>query len=253
MPEFSQPGVPLWDAVHAGYRAQRRTSLTTAPQRQLRMILSAWVPRGSHVLELGCGSSTWLPYLADSRDCRIAGVDFSSPGIDAVQLRLERDQLPLGEFFVQDLSEFTAASLAAGRTWDVTCSFGLVEHFDDLAQVLRWHWDLLAVGGTAMITVPTLTGFQKKWVDMVNPGIWTWHKPVQPTELTRLWQAWGGRVGVVQGFGGIRLFGQPVANGPLWQRSLRKVINGLGEAADRIHLRGAPRALCPQQAFVLLK
>ncbi|MBT8423324.1 MAG: class I SAM-dependent methyltransferase [Gammaproteobacteria bacterium] len=75
----------------------------TAPSRWIQRHLTA-IPRGSHVLDLACGSGRHLRLLRDSgytacgvdRDTSAAG-ELASPGvIELLQYDLERDRWPFG-------------------------------------------------------------------------------------------------------------------------------------------------------------
>src|ERR1700751_4117732 len=57
------------------------------------------IPRGSTVLEIGCGSGELLSRLPGRKCC---GVDVS-----AKQIALAREKLPEGEFFVQAAEELS--------------------------------------------------------------------------------------------------------------------------------------------------
>ena len=45
------------------------------------------------ILEIGCGNSTWLPYLAKKTGAQVAGIDYSEEGCALVQNRLILDRI----------------------------------------------------------------------------------------------------------------------------------------------------------------
>ena len=44
------------------------------------------------------------------------------------------------------------------KKYDVVFSLGFIEHFDDTAEVIRRHWNLVSTDGTAIIGIPNFLG-----------------------------------------------------------------------------------------------
>lgn len=44
------------------------------------------------------------------------------------------------------------------RTYDIVFSAGFIEHFEDLEQVISYHWNLVSPGGGLLMTVPNFLG-----------------------------------------------------------------------------------------------
>ena len=82
------------------------------------------------------------------------------PGLDALGLRT-------GDFHEADFLSFEP-----GRRYDVVCSFGFIEHFQDWAAVLRKHAALVAPGGQIIIETPNFRGAVQqlfhRWLDAEN-------------------------------------------------------------------------------------
>ena len=90
----------LWDSVHARHEKvleQGLHPLRSAPERAiLRTMLERGAPgRGQVFLELGCGSSRLLPYVARDTEAELRGVDFSPLGIEQTRAALEESSFKL--------------------------------------------------------------------------------------------------------------------------------------------------------------
>jgi SAM-dependent methyltransferase len=101
----------------------------TSQALSYRVILASYynllIPRGSTVLEIGCGSGELLSRLPRRQRC---GVDIS-----AKQIALAREKLPDGEFFVQAAEELALP----GRTFDYLVLSDLVNLAADVQKIFH--------------------------------------------------------------------------------------------------------------------
>jgi len=155
-----------WDDVYRNGRrpysypdiAGNRFHLTLAG------ILKRHVRPGSAVLELGCGGSLWLPYLAQAHGCRVSGIDFSTQGIRKAQEHLGRNGVT-GGLYQADFLNPPADLL--GR-FDFVYSLGVVEHFEDPEALLRAFAEFLKPDGKLLTWIPHTAGFimcLQRWAD----------------------------------------------------------------------------------------
>jgi len=111
---------------------------------------------GSRVLEVGCGRSPWLPFLARNFGCRIVGID-----IEPHAARLARANL-LGAGASGEIVCGDAFALGRrpdlGGTFDLIYSMGVMEHYGDVVARLSLLSGYLAPGGRILTTVPNLQG-----------------------------------------------------------------------------------------------
>lgn len=106
------------------------------------MILDRWVQRRQRILDVGCGTGQFL-MLAERHGCVVTGIDFSPVGI-----RLAREQVPGGTFFLQDIE--TDRTLIEGGEYDVITFLEVLEHLEDDLGVLQ----AVPVGKTVVLSVP---------------------------------------------------------------------------------------------------
>jgi 2-polyprenyl-3-methyl-5-hydroxy-6-metoxy-1,4-benzoquinol methylase len=114
------------------------------------------VAPGCAVLEIGCGRSIWLPYLAKMEGCRVSGID-----IEPYALRLAEANFAgagaEGALYCRDGFDPAQNEDLRGR-FDLVYSLGVVEHLEDVSEKLRALAWFLKPGGRLLTMVPNLQG-----------------------------------------------------------------------------------------------
>lgn len=106
--------------------------------------ISRLLPRGSKVLDAGCGQGTWLRFLR-SKDYHPVGLDYSLPLLRAAY-RQGGQSLILGSILDLPLQE---------DSFDAVISWGVIEHDEAGPQdALSQFREVLRPGGWLFITVP---------------------------------------------------------------------------------------------------
>ena len=131
------------------------------------------------LIEVGCGNSSWLTYFSNYYSFKVNGIDYSEFGCEQTKKILVRDKINgsiyLGNLFSPPenlISEF-----------DIVCSFGVVEHFNDTADVIRHISVFAKPGATIITTIPNLTGITgwlQKWM---NKPVYDIHKVMSLHDL----------------------------------------------------------------------
>lgn len=125
--------------------------------RKFAALFDRFVPAGGgEVLELGCGASRWLPYLALRKGSRVSGVDYEPSAVDLTVANM-RGAGAAGAILCRDAFD-AAANADLGGRFDLVYSLGLLEHFDDLVRCLRAVVSYVRPGGLVMTIVPNLQG-----------------------------------------------------------------------------------------------
>jgi 2-polyprenyl-3-methyl-5-hydroxy-6-metoxy-1,4-benzoquinol methylase len=132
----------------------------------LQRLLRRHVRANQKYLEIGCAPGKMLCWVAGVLGADVAGLDFSARGFDQTRRLFEG----LGLRADLRCEDFFSTTFQSG-TFDVVCSFGFIEHFDDPRDAVRRHALLLKPGGLALIAVPNyggIYGVLQKYFDPPN-------------------------------------------------------------------------------------
>jgi 2-polyprenyl-3-methyl-5-hydroxy-6-metoxy-1,4-benzoquinol methylase len=128
-----------------------------------------------NVLEIGAGDSYWLPYFAQQHpSSRFAGMDFSQAGCDKLAKRVASSTLSNVNIYQQDM--FSLESDLHGK-FDLVLSFGVVEHFTDLSNVLLAKRLYLNDEGYMFSVIPNMAGLIGSLTKLFNREIYKAHNP----------------------------------------------------------------------------
>ncbi len=120
--------------------------------RMICRMLDAAPNARAEVLELGCAPGSMLQRIHRLRpQLRLSGIDYAEEGAKTTASILGSLGLPRN-VYVGDVRTLDLPS-----KFDLVTSFGLIEHFDDPAEMIRCHGRFCRPGGTVAITVPNFT------------------------------------------------------------------------------------------------
>jgi len=131
------------------------------------------------LIEAGCGASRWLPYFHHSFNFEVAGVDYSAEGCAQAQGIAAKSGV---EADIREADLFSPPEDLKGQ-FDVVFSIGLVEHFDDTADVISHLASMLKPGGRLITLVPNmygLTGWLQRQLDL---EVYNLHVALSPQQL----------------------------------------------------------------------
>lgn len=110
--------------------------------------------QGKQFLELGCGSSIWLPYFAKHFGFKVTGVDYSEIGCRK-EVQILRKAGVDGDVVQADFFKPPEELI---ESFDFVYSSGVAEHFTPTEACLSAFAAFLKPGGTMITTVPNMTG-----------------------------------------------------------------------------------------------
>jgi len=127
--------------------------------------------QGRRLVEMGCGGSKYLPWLAREMQFEVEGIDYTNEGCELARSNLAAAGVDGTIHCVDFLSlgpEFAAR-------FDVVTSYGVVEHFSDPVSVLRSFAGCLRQGGTMITFVPNMQGLAGQIVKQVDRPLFDTH------------------------------------------------------------------------------
>lgn len=136
----------FWDE----YFNKHRTNLTIVDNSLFSDIFEKYlIPNPANsVLEIGCADSNFLCYLAKKFGYQAYGIDYSDAIAKTSEL-FKFNNLPEPILYKTDLF-----SWQSDRKYDLVCSFGFIEHFEDINKIIARHSELVALDGKLIVTLP---------------------------------------------------------------------------------------------------
>jgi 2-polyprenyl-3-methyl-5-hydroxy-6-metoxy-1,4-benzoquinol methylase len=115
---------------------------------------------GSQVLEVGCGRSPWLPYLARTTGCRPMGVELEPYAAKLARINLAAAGVK-GDIYCRDAFDLKAnEDLWEG--FDLVYSLGVMEHLEDVSEKIAILTRYAKSTGRVITLVPNLQGMN--WI-----------------------------------------------------------------------------------------
>lgn len=137
--------------------------------------------RPGSILEIGCGNSTWLPYLAKRLDVGVCGLDYSEEGCLLARRRLAHAGVR-ATVHCADLFEATPDAVG---THDFVYSLGVIEHFASPEEVLAQMLKFVRPGGILLAEIPNLVSMHGALMWAYQPEILAGHRPFTKSRLER--------------------------------------------------------------------
>lgn len=124
--------------------------------------------KSGSAFEPGCYPGRYLAHLGRC-GWTVSGMDLT-PRVETDFVGWLRDQrIATGMIRRGDVLQYMASS---PDRYDLVCSFGFIEHFENFLDVLALHGQVLRSGGTLIITTPNFAGIVQKtlhrWLDAEN-------------------------------------------------------------------------------------
>jgi SAM-dependent methyltransferase len=108
-------------------------------------------------IELGCGGGTFLPFFLNKyNNLQIYGIDISPVGCRMALKRtagkINPSNITKGDILINKFQD----------KFDISFSFGLIEHFENPGLALKKHVEILKKDGIMLCIIPNLIGLQGK-------------------------------------------------------------------------------------------
>ena len=142
-------------------------------QEYHRFFQGSLAVRASSLLEVGCGSSKWMPYFARTFGYKVTGIDYSRIGCSQASELLRRAGVT-GDVLYRDA---LAENHDLLERFDIVISLGLVEHFADTSEITASLARFVRPGGLLISASPNLSGIVG-WAQLIfNRPVYDGHLP----------------------------------------------------------------------------
>jgi len=175
-------GKSHWDSIYCASREQHDS---WRPRSYTDLVIEHFLAgeitkaQPLSILEIGCGNSTWLPFLARRFGVKAFGIDYSEAGCELARSNLKAAGVS-GVIFCEDILRVDPAVIG---TFDFVYSLGLVEHFSSLDEILPRLWEFVRPGGTLVTEIPNLRSIHGLMAYLYQPGLLSKHRIISRREL----------------------------------------------------------------------
>jgi len=122
---------------------------------ELQEVFQRCLKPGGSCFEVGCYPGRYLVYLGKKFGYTVNGIDATSYVLTRMPPFLEENGLKAGDIYQGEFMSFKF-----DKTYDVVLSFGFVEHFVNLEEVIKKHVEIVSPGGILIIACPNFRRLQ---------------------------------------------------------------------------------------------
>lgn len=154
-------------------RARWRKWFSTPPARKfLYQICRRFFPIDPRlkVLEIGCAPGRRLLEFTRQYHYQPYGVEYTEAGAKATREEFRAAGIPEDHCFHSDVFD-PGFQLKFKECFDVVVSFGFIEHFTDVIEVIQTHLHFLKPGGRLLIMIPNLRGIYYPLTKFFSPDL----------------------------------------------------------------------------------
>jgi len=140
----------FWDEQNAGVDFRFDVAALN-----FRDLFDAHLTPGGSCFEVGCFPGRFLAYLCSRFGYVANGIDATPYVRTRMPEFLRQRGVAFGDFFCEDFLKFNPK-----QRYDVVCSFGFIEHFSNVEEIIRKHVALVRPGGTLILACPNFRRVQ---------------------------------------------------------------------------------------------
>lgn len=140
------------------------------------------VVKGKTCFEIGSFPGAFLPTIG-RKGFIINGIDYNERNSDELPRWLNNIGVKTGKFITGDFFKYLENT---EEQFDLVCSFGFIEHFENFEEVIHAHIKMVKRGGQIVITTPNFHGLlqkiprrifdkgnlEKHYLPSMDPGKW---------------------------------------------------------------------------------
>ena len=170
------------------WSVRRVQDITFDPQRSqfrdLHVLFEETLPhrRNLRFLEIGCYPGRFMWYFDKFFNYDVSGLEYVDWCSQHCRQLLQAAGVK-AEVIHGDL--FTYMPAETEIRYDVVASFGLIEHFENMGEVIQRHLDLLKPGGYLVLTAPNLQGLYGYMMKTINYKVYQTHNPIGYEDMSK--------------------------------------------------------------------
>lgn len=115
---------------------------------------------GLKVIEIGSAPGNFLVEMSRRLGYEPYGIEYTENGADLNRRLFETNGLNPRQVYLEDFFSEDFHQQQAGQ-FDLVMSRGFIEHFEDVPSVIERHLNLLAPGGTLLVSIPRFRGLNQ--------------------------------------------------------------------------------------------
>lgn len=140
-----------WDKQ---YERSKSALLDYHEPKVFKDVFSRYLVHGGSCFEIGCYPGDFLIYLGKTFNYVVSGID-ATPFVRSLNEKIVDNGVDIGEIIHGDFFQMSQQT-----QYDVVCSFGFIEHFEDTEDLIARHVRFVKPGGTLIISSPNFRGMQ---------------------------------------------------------------------------------------------
>ena len=109
------------------------------------------------VLEIGCAPGKRLTRFAKRYGYTPYGVEYTDSGVEITKKEFQYSNFSVENIFYADVFDLDFQHTHK-EEFDVVLSFGFIEHFENVDEVIKTHLNFLKPGGLFLVMIPNLNG-----------------------------------------------------------------------------------------------
>lgn len=172
-----------WDEVLREKKLPFKVKLKQYSPWLINSFFSEIVKNGEFktLIEVGAGSSAWLPFLSEEYNLKVSGLDYSEIGCKLCEENLRLSEINYDEVICADVLNWRS-----DRKYDIIISLGVIEHFETPEEILGILHSHLNKNGIVITVIPNLLGISGKLTRRFLPEVYGIHKVISRKQLTEM-------------------------------------------------------------------
>lgn len=148
----------FWDKFWSNITLPQKVNYGFKNDRVIAETIKKYIPSANKdktVVEIGCAPGKWLVMFNKELGYKIAGFEYCEPAFIRTIENFDINEIEKEDIEVE-LLDFLNGSF--NKTYNVVVSLGFIEHFDDIENIFKKHYELLNDSGYLVIGIPNFRG-----------------------------------------------------------------------------------------------